>query len=81
MVARKYQFNDLVNRKFFSLLGILAIAMTSLNEMIWMPVIRAIIYICPENKATKKPAIITNVHIVRVMKVCFFFSYSDWGGF
>ena len=43
MVAKKYQFNDLVNRKFFSLLGILAIAMTSLNEIIWMPVIRAII--------------------------------------
>jgi hypothetical protein len=25
VVAKKYQFNDLVNRKFFSLLGILAI--------------------------------------------------------
>lgn len=29
----------------------------------------------------KKPAIITKVHIVRVMKVCFFFSYSDCCGF
>ena len=30
--------------------------------------------------AVKKPAIMTKVHIVRVMKVCFFFSYSDCGG-
>lgn len=28
----------------------------------------------------KKPAIMTKVHIVRVIKVCFFFSYSDSGG-
>lgn len=28
----------------------------------------------------KKPAIMTKVHIVRVMKVCFFFSYSDNAG-
>lgn len=35
---------------------------------------------CPENMATKKTAIITSVHIVRVMNVCFFFSYSDTGG-
>ena len=35
---------------------------------------------CPENTAAKKTAIITRVHIVRVIKVCFFFSYSDTGG-
>ena len=32
---------------------------------------------CPENMLMKKPANMTNVHTVLVMKVAFFFSYSD----
>jgi hypothetical protein len=37
-VPRKYQFNDLVKRKLRALLGTLAIAMTSLNDMTWTAV-------------------------------------------
>ena len=77
MVPRKYQLSDLVNRKFFALLGTLAIAMTSLKDTIWIPVTMKMIYRCPENIAVKKPATIIRLHIVRVMKFCFFFSYSD----
>jgi len=34
----------------------------------------------PANIEPKKMAIMTKVHIVRVMKDCFFFSYSEgWG--
>lgn len=80
VVPRKYQFNDLVNLKFLARLGTFAIAMTSLKETIWTAVTIPITYRCPENIAAKKTAIITNVQMVRVMKVCFFFSYSDTGG-
>ena len=45
-----------------------------------MAVTIPMMYICPESRATAKPAIITRVHIVRVINVCFFFSYSDTGG-
>lgn len=43
VVARKYQFSDLVKRIFFTLLGALAIRMTSLNETICTAVTMAMI--------------------------------------
>ena len=76
VVPRKYQFRDLVNCRFFSLLGTLAMAMTSLNETICIAVMMPIMYMCPENIAIKKPMIMTNVHTVLVIMFCFFFSCS-----
>ncbi len=73
-MARKYQFRDLVRGRFFALAGTEEIAMTSLKDIIWTAVTIAMMYIWPADMAAKKPAIMTNVHIVRVMKVCFFFS-------
>ena len=49
-------------------------AMTSLNVITWMIVIRRTIHMWPIAKARKKPPIMASVQIVRVMKVCFFFS-------
>jgi hypothetical protein len=81
VVARKYQFKDLVRGRFFALAGTEEMAMTSLKDIIWMAVTIAMMYMCPANMAVKKNAIMTKVHIVRVMNVCFFFSYSDGAGF
>jgi hypothetical protein len=49
---------------------------TSLNDTTWSTVTTSIMYRCPDRRARKKPPIMMKVHIVRVMKVCFFFSYS-----
>jgi hypothetical protein len=42
VVPRKYQFNDLVKRRFRARLGTLAMAMTSLKETTWMAVMMPI---------------------------------------
>ena len=47
--------------------------------MIWTAVMMMIMNRCPAPRAQKKPAIMTSVHTVRVMKFAFFFSYSLWG--
>lgn len=52
-------------------------AMTSLKDIIRTAVITISTYMCPANMAPKKPEIMANVHIVLVIKVAFFFSYSD----
>jgi len=52
-------------------------AMTSLKEMIWMAVAIMMMYMWPASMAAKKRAIMTRLHMALVMKVCFFFSYSD----
>lgn len=77
VVASQYQFSAFVNRNLRALLGTLAIAMTSLNDTIWIAVTMAMMYIWPMNIAPKNAPIMTNVHMDLVMKVCFFFSYSD----
>ncbi len=77
VVPRKYQFRDRVKGRFLARLGTFAIAMTSLNEMIWIAVTMPMRYMWPANMAIKNVAIMTKVHIVRVINVCFFFSYSD----
>jgi hypothetical protein len=78
-VPRKYQFSDLVKRRLRALLGTFAIAMTSLNDMTCTAVTMIMMKRWPAPSAQKKPAIMTRVHTVRVMKLAFFFSYSDWG--
>ena len=80
VVPKKYQFSDRVKRKFLALLGTFAMAITSLKDTIWIPVMMAIRYRWPENIAVKKPPIMTKVHIDRVMKFAFFLSYSDCSG-
>lgn len=77
VVPRKYQLRDLVNRRLRSLLGTFAMAITSLKDIICNAVTMPITYMCPANMAMKKAAIITNVQIVRVIKVAIFFSYSE----
>lgn len=79
VVAKKYQFRLLVNSSFFSRDGAFAIAITSLNVMICTAVTMAMMYRCPAAIDPKKSAIIASVHIVRVINVCFFFSYSESG--
>jgi len=79
-VPRKYQFSDLVKRRLRALLGTFAIAMTSLKDMTWTAVTMMMMKRWPAPRAQKKPAIMTRVHVVRVMKLAFFFSYSVWGG-
>ena len=74
VLAKKYQFKDLVNLRFFARLGTFAMAMTSLKDTIWTAVTIIITYMWPENNVAKKIPIITSVQIVRVMKVAFFFS-------
>jgi hypothetical protein len=78
-VPRKYQFSDLVKRRLRALLGTFAIAMTSLNDMTCTTVTMMMMKRWPAPRAQKKPAIMTRVHTVRVMKLAFFFSYSLWG--
>lgn len=80
VVPRKYQFRVFVKRSLRALLGTFEMAMTSLKEMIWMAVTIMMMYMWPANIAAKKAAIMTKVHMARVMNVCFFFSYSDCGG-
>jgi hypothetical protein len=79
VVARKYQFNVLVNLSFFSFEGTLAMAMTSLKHTTWIAVTMAIRYKCPANMEPKNRNIMRRVVIVRTMNVCFFFSYSFTG--
>jgi hypothetical protein len=52
-------------------------AMTSLKDIIRTAVMTISTYMCPANMAPKKPEIMARVHIVLVIKVAFFFSYSD----
>ena len=78
-MPRKYQFSDLVKRRLRALLGTFAMAMTSLKEMTWTAVTAIIMKTWPAPRAQKKPPIMTRVHIVRVMKFAFFFSYSLCG--
>lgn len=77
VVASQYQLSAFVKRNRLARLGTFAIAMTSLKDTICTAVTIAIMYMCPMNIAPKNVAIMTSVHIVRVMKVAFFFSYSD----
>lgn len=79
-VPRKYQLSDFVNRKLRALLGTSMMPITSLKEMICMAEMRIMMYIWPESRAATKPETMTKVHIVRVMKVCFFFSNSEGSG-
>jgi hypothetical protein len=79
-VPRKYQFSDLVKRRLRALLGTLAIAMTSLKQMTWTAVMITMMYRWPAPRAKKKPPIMTRVHVVRTMKLAFFFSYSLCSG-
>lgn len=76
---KKYQFKDFVNLRLRDRLGTFIMLTTSLKETTWRTVTTMITYRCPENRARKKPAIMINVHIVLVIKVCFFFSKSDCG--
>lgn len=76
---KKYQFKDFVNLRLRDRLGTFIMLTTSLKETTWRTVTTMITYRCPENRARKKPAIMIKVHIVRVIKVCFFFSKSDCG--
>jgi hypothetical protein len=76
---KKYQFRDFVNLRLRERLGTFIMLTTSLKETTWRTVTTMITYKCPEKRARKKPAIMISVHIVRVIKVCFFFSKSDCG--
>lgn len=74
VVASQYQFKLLVDRSWRAREGTLAMAMTSLKDMIWMTVMMRMTYMWPMKRAAKKPPIMSSVHIVLVMKFCFFFS-------
>jgi hypothetical protein len=78
-VPKKYQLRDFVNLRLLDRLGMFMMLITSLKEMICIAVITIMMYKWPAKRAAKKPPIIMNVHIVLVIKVCFFFSNSDCG--
>jgi hypothetical protein len=77
VTAKKYQSSDLVKGRSFCFCGTEDIAITSLNEMITTTVMMPRTQTWPAASMPKKPRIMTSVHIVRVIKVCFFFSYSE----
>jgi len=76
-VPKKYQFKVFVKRKLRARLGTFAMAMTSLKDTICTAVTIMMMKMWPMKMAAKKMAIMIKVHIVRVMKVCLFFSDSD----
>jgi len=77
VIAKKYQFKDFVRGRFFCFVGTWAMAITSLKDTIRTAVMTISTYMWPANMAVKKPDIMARVHIVRVINVAFFFSYSD----